>query len=79
MRLDHCLEILRLASMCQSDLSFTTFKWHPNKTKPMFDPIEPVHHCIDWNALIESTADRVVSDEEMMRMENPLMRQDKSA
>lgn len=39
----------------------------------MFNVSESVHTCVDWDAFIEQTRNRVVSDEEMKRLENPLL------
>lgn len=59
--------------MCHADLSLTTFKWSKEKAKPMFDASESVHECVDWSALMGSTEDRLVADEEIGRLVNPLM------
>jgi hypothetical protein len=65
--------------MCHGDLSLTVFKWDPKATKPMFDATEAKHECINWDALLESTAYRFVSDEEIGRLQNPLLEdQDKA-
>lgn len=59
--------------MCHADLSLTTFKWNETKTKPMFDGSRSVHTCVDWGQLLASTKDRLVSEEEIGRLVNPLM------
>ncbi|KAF2791434.1 hypothetical protein K505DRAFT_248974, partial [Melanomma pulvis-pyrius CBS 109.77] len=70
---DHCIELLRQASICQPDTSLTTFVWHPTTNLPMFNVSESVHTCVDWDAFLETTKDRVVSDTEMERLKNPLL------
>ena len=71
---DHCFEMLRQSAVCHADASLTTFKWHPNKTRPMFNASESVHTCVDWDSLMKSTASRVVEEDEIRRLDNPLMR-----
>ena len=70
---DHCFEMLRQSAVCHADASLTTFKWHPAKTRPMFNASESIHTCVAWDRLMESLADRVVSDEEILRLDNPLI------
>ena len=38
----------------------------------MFNASESIHTCVAWDRLMESMADRVVSDEEILRVDNPL-------
>jgi len=65
--------MLRQSAVCHADLSLTTFKWHPEKARPMFNASESVHRCINWSGLMESFADRVVTMGEIERLKNPLM------
>ncbi|KAL8702630.1 MAG: hypothetical protein Q9201_004208 [Fulgogasparrea decipioides] len=55
------------------DTSLTTFKWHPEKTRPMFNASESIHTCVNWDVLIESTAARQVMADEILQLKNPLM------
>ena len=71
--LDHCIELLRQTALCHADASLTTFVWHPKKQRPMFNASESTHKCIDWSILMASVADRVVSEEEILRLKNPLI------
>ncbi|CAF9913551.1 hypothetical protein IMSHALPRED_001378 [Imshaugia aleurites] len=71
---DHCFEMLRQAVLCHGDASLTTFKWHPAKTRPMFNASESVHTCVDWGRLMASVRDRVVDEKEILRLRNPLVR-----
>ncbi|TGO60228.1 hypothetical protein BCON_0037g00280 [Botryotinia convoluta] len=67
---DHCFDILRSAVMCQGDTTLTTFGWEKlSKPQPHVKSTE--HRCVDWNALMESLADRVVGEEEMAALVNP--------
>ena len=71
---DHCFEMLRQSAVCHADASLTTFEWHPQKSRPMFNASESVHTCVDWGLLMESVKGRVVDEEEILRLKNPLMR-----
>ena len=70
---DHCFEMLRQSAVCHADASLTTFKWHPAKSRPMFNASESIHTCVDWGLLMESVRGRVVDEEEILRLRNPLM------
>ena len=65
--------MLRQSAVCHADASLTTFKWHPTKLRPMFNASEAMHECVDWSALMLSTASRVVEEEEILRLNNPYM------
>ena len=65
--------MLRQSAVCHADASLTTFTWHPHKDQPMFNASESVHTCVDWSVLMESTEGRVVEEEEIRRLKNPLM------
>lgn len=39
----------------------------------MFNASESVHTCVDWELLMDSVKDRVVDEEEILRLQNPLM------
>lgn len=39
----------------------------------MFNASESVHECVDWNVLMGSLAGRVVGEDEIFRLDNPLM------
>lgn len=71
--IDHCFEMLRQSAVCHADASLTTFTWHPQKTRPMFNATESIHRCIDWDALMASAKDRVVTEEEILRLDNPIL------
>jgi len=70
--IDHCLEMLRQVVMCRPDTSLTTFLWVASQDKPILniDPLE--HDCVDWDLMVESLSDRVVSLEEINALKNPL-------
>ena len=70
---DHCIELLRQASICRPDTSLTTFIWHESTGLPMFNVSESVHTCVDWDAFMEMEKKRIVSEEEMDRLKNPLL------
>lgn len=60
--------------MCHSDTSLTVFQWAEAKNKPMLSIRQPPYMCADWDQLVASVKDRVVSKEEMSRLKNPLNR-----
>ncbi|KAI1283598.1 hypothetical protein F5Y07DRAFT_394502 [Xylaria sp. FL0933] len=68
--LDHCLDLLRSATMCHADTTLTTFRWVDNP-KPMLNTRRVDHKCIDWEGLMGSIEHRVVDSDEMSRMVNP--------
>ena len=70
---DRCLDLVRQTTMCHADTTLTTFVWDPNKSKPMFNASESLHTCIDWKAFVSSFSDRAVTDDEIARLQNPLM------
>ena len=39
----------------------------------MFNASESVHRCVDWEVLMDSAAGRVVQEDEILRLENPLL------
>ncbi|KAM3073015.1 hypothetical protein ACMFMG_008733 [Clarireedia jacksonii] len=70
--IDHCLEMLRQVLMCRPDTSLTTFLWVNSQDKPILN-IEPFEReCVDWDVMIDSVKDRVVSLEEVEGLVNPL-------
>jgi len=71
--IDHCFEMLRQSAMCHADASITTFKWDPKASEPMFNASEAIHTCVDWEKLIESLAIRVIHEDEILQLKNPLM------
>ncbi|KAH8594158.1 hypothetical protein B0O99DRAFT_626048 [Bisporella sp. PMI_857] len=48
--LDHCLELLRQATMCHSDISLNVFTWVPFKQKTL-PHSESWHSCRDFEAI----------------------------
>lgn len=39
----------------------------------MFNASESIHTCVDWDVLMESAAGRVVEEDEILRLKNPLI------
>lgn len=39
----------------------------------MFNVSESMHTCVDWKQFMETTMNRVVSEEEMGGLQNPLL------
>lgn len=68
--LDHCFDVLRSAAMCQGDTTLTTFGWE-RLSKPQPHVKATAHRCVDWDALMDSLANRVVGEEEMAALVNP--------
>lgn len=71
---DHCIDFLRQSAMCHADASLVSFEWDPLKEKPMFNASEAIHSCVDWTKMVRSVDERVVTEEEISRLQNPLMR-----
>lgn len=70
---DHCIELLRASAMCHADIaSLTTFVWDKSK-RPMLSMERPLRQCVDWDELIASMKDRVVTREEAASMVNPFL------
>lgn len=71
--IDHCIDWLRSAAMCHADTSaLATFKW--DKTdKPMLDTRRVPHRCVDWEEMLSSHKNRMVSHEEVASMTNPAL------
>lgn len=71
---DHCLDRIREVLMCRPDVSdLVTMFWNQS-SKPTVNGTRILHNCVNWDALIESTADRSVGREEMDALENPNLR-----
>jgi hypothetical protein len=72
--IDHCLDWLRNAAICGADTSaLAVFKWDEKLPHPMLNTKRVPHRCVDWDALMRSHEDRVVSRDEIVSMRNPLM------
>lgn len=60
MHLDHCLEDLRQAVMCNPDLSILTYDWLPNYRKPWANFTVDLE-CVDWEILDGWAGERAFS------------------
>jgi hypothetical protein len=70
---DHCVDLLRESIMCRGDTeSLTTFVWNEKWPKPLLSPQRPMHTCMDWDILVGSLERRVVGEDEMKRLKNPM-------
>ncbi|ORY19202.1 hypothetical protein BCR34DRAFT_552734 [Clohesyomyces aquaticus] len=50
--LDHCIELLRISSMCTPDLSVYSFTWPSNQNASFLDAHSYMpRNCIDWRQL----------------------------
>jgi len=72
LHVDHCLELLRQAVMCHAETSLMTFEWDSQNIKPMLKLEGPQHVCIDWDELKQKMKSRLVSDQEMNSLMNPI-------
>lgn len=70
---DHCIEYLRQAVMCNPDTSLTTLVWTDNDPRPVLDVKPFKRKCVDWEYFMESIIPRVVSFEEVDGLINPRM------
>lgn len=59
---DHCLETLRLSSMCSADIGLYTFRWpsHHDHSKKLATKSNSVRQCVDWDRLHEWAEGRSV-------------------
>ena len=59
--------------MCHPDTSLMTFMWEEKHERPMLQLEGPTHTCWNWEELNAKMRPRMIQDEEMRRMVNPLM------
>jgi hypothetical protein len=72
--IDHCIDWLRNAAICRADTSaLAVFKWADRLPHPMLNTHRVQHRCVNWEALVASHSDRVVSHEEITSLRNPLL------
>ncbi|KAI1865358.1 uncharacterized protein JN550_008406 [Neoarthrinium moseri] len=72
--IDHCLDWLRNAAVCRADTSaLAVFKWADKMPHPMLNTHRVEHRCVDWDALMSSHEDRLVSHDEVASLRNPNM------
>ena len=48
--IDHCIDNLRMAIMCNADISLQTFDWVDNSPRPLAN-FKTEHECLDFEAL----------------------------
>ncbi|KAF2753751.1 hypothetical protein EJ05DRAFT_170796 [Pseudovirgaria hyperparasitica] len=70
---DHCMDRLRAVLMCHPDVSDLITMYWDKSTKPMVNGTRILERCVDWDALMASTADRQISAEEMSVLKNPTL------
>lgn len=73
MDIDHCLDLLRSAALCRGDTTLTTFGWTDETERPMLNTRLIPRQCVDWEALMNSVKHRVVPQEEVAALKNPLL------
>ena len=56
--------------MCHGDTTLTTFGW-AERAQPMLNTRPVKHVCVDWERMIGSVQNRIVSREEVARLVNP--------
>ncbi|KAI0097433.1 hypothetical protein GGR51DRAFT_540986 [Nemania sp. FL0031] len=72
--IDHCIDWLRNAAICRADTSaLAVFKWDNRLPHPMLNTHRVPHRGVNWDAMVASHADRVVSREEVANLKNPLL------
>ena len=57
---DHCLELLREALMCQADVSIMTFRWSDERPIPVAD-LWSSHECVNWDIVEQWAGERRVN------------------
>lgn len=59
--LDHCIEVLRLSSMCNADLSLYTFTWPRKEDFTFLDAHSNTpRKCVNWDQVEEWSVQRKV-------------------
>jgi hypothetical protein len=59
--LDHCIEVLRLSTMCNADLSLYTFTWPREQNFTFLDAHSTTpRKCVDWRQVEEWSVARKV-------------------
>ena len=58
--------------MCKADTSIRTFKWDKDPSRPMLKLEGPPHDCVNWDELASTMESRVVAEEEMDELMNPI-------
>ena len=48
-----------------------TFDWEESQSKPLINTSREWRTCVDWDALVGSFSDRVLSEEELDMLEKP--------
>ncbi|TVY36281.1 Cyclochlorotine biosynthesis protein [Lachnellula subtilissima] len=56
---EHCLEALRVSTMCTGSTGLWSFEWQPNVTKA-HAKTDAQRSCVDWDALDNWTRERAV-------------------
>ncbi|KAF2176823.1 hypothetical protein K469DRAFT_605635, partial [Zopfia rhizophila CBS 207.26] len=73
--INHCIEYLRQAVMCNPDASLTTLVWTETDPRPVLDVKQFERKCVDWEYFMESITSRVVPFEEVDRLVNPRLKE----
>ena len=51
--IDHCIELLRMTTMCRADTSLSTFKWLKVGSADVTETRDYAYHsCVDYDALM---------------------------
>ncbi|KAI1505680.1 hypothetical protein F5X99DRAFT_404715 [Biscogniauxia marginata] len=76
---DHCVEYIREALMCQPDMSMVTFRWINNtaqhEDKSAFYPTNfdtSMHMCANWEALDSWAEERTFNLFEVDMLQRPM-------
>ena len=65
--------------MCRPDVSsLATFFWD-DSAKPKVNGTKTLHSCVDWDTMMASMRERVVSVENLEGLENPLLKGDSNS
>lgn len=64
--LEHCLEWLRVTTLCRGDTTLTTFAWSKHDP-PRLESHYPVpHQCVDSERLLAWSRDRAVDSSQTL-------------
>jgi len=57
--IDHCIEIMRQATLCRADISLFTLQWSQDSLNPRAD-FSQAHVCVDFDLINEWASKRRV-------------------
>ncbi|KAF4628749.1 hypothetical protein G7Y89_g9408 [Cudoniella acicularis] len=69
---DHCIDVLRQAILCHSDISLFTLEWSQAQSKPRAN-FSHEHTCVNWGAILAWARERSVPESTMKNLKHPIL------